>query len=123
VKIILNYGVFKKETPINLRKEKKIKYDKYKEKVFELTEEVKHQIDGIENRGFNTYHIDHKISVKWGFENNIPEEHIAHIDNLQMLWWEENFNKNVVCEVDDKNKWIVGDLKVYENRADRYKPY
>jgi hypothetical protein len=91
--------------------------------VFELTEEVKHQIDGIENRGFNTYHIDHKISVKWGFENNIPEEHIAHIDNLQMLWWEENFNKNVVCEVDDKNKWIVGDLKVYENRADRYKPY
>jgi hypothetical protein len=37
-----------------------------------------------------------------------------------MLWWKENFNKNIVCEVDETNKWIVGDLKIYEHRTDIY---
>jgi len=113
------------KTPTKTTRKKKVKkpltkYDKYKMKVDELTEQVKHLIEGIENRGWHKYHIDHKISIKWGFDNNIPEKHIAHPDNLQMLWWKENFNKNIVCEVDIKNQWIVGDLKVYENRSDIY---
>ena len=96
------------------------KFDLYKEKVVELTEQVKHLIEGIENRGWHKFHIDHKISIKWGFDNNIPPKHIAHIDNLRMLWWKENFTKNIVCEVDIKNQWIVGDLKIYEHRNDIY---
>jgi len=96
------------------------KFDLYKEKVMELTEQVKHLIEGIEDRGWHKFHIDHKISIKWGFDNNIPPKHIAHPDNLQMLWWKENFNKNIVCEVDVKNQWIVGDLKIYEHRNDIY---
>jgi hypothetical protein len=96
------------------------KFDLYKEKVVELTEKVKHLIEGIENRGWHKFHIDHKISIKWGFDNNIPPKHIAHIDNLRMLWWKDNFNKNIVCEVDSKNQWIVGDLKIYEHRHDIY---
>jgi hypothetical protein len=95
-------------------------FKKYKDRVFELTEEVKHLIDGIESRGYHKFHIDHKISIKWGFDNNIPERYIAHIDNLRMLWWKENFNKNIVCEVDEKNKWILGDLKPYMHRNDIY---
>lgn len=100
------------------RKKKKepTPFESYKLKVTELTNEVKHLIEGIENRGFYKYHIDHKISIKWGFYNNIPEEHIAHLDNLRMLWWKDNMDKNVICEVDDKNRWIVGDLDVYTTR-------
>jgi hypothetical protein len=112
----------KKSTTTKPKKKKKpvTKYDKYKSRVMELTEQVKHLIEGIESRGWHTFHIDHKISIKWGFDNNIPEKHIAHPDNLQMLWWKENFTKNIVCEVDTKNQWIVGDLKIYENRSDIY---
>ena len=88
----------------------------YKFKVTELTEVVKHLIPGIETRGFYKYHIDHKVSIKWGYYNNIPEEHIAHVDNLRMLWWKDNLNKNIICEVDEKNKWIVGDLDIYTIR-------
>ena len=95
-------------------------FEKYKEEVWELTEQVKDQIKGIENRGWRKYHIDHKLSIRWGFDNNIPPRLIAHIDNLRMMWWKDNFIKNIVCEVDDKNKWIVGDLKVYNTRSDIY---
>ena len=84
----------------------------YRNKVSELTEEVKHLIEGVEKRGWHKYHIDHKISVKWGFENNIPEECIAHPDNLRMLWWEDNLSKNTICEVDDKNQWILWKKKL-----------
>jgi hypothetical protein len=113
----------KRPTSTNSKSKKKkptSKFTLYKEKVMELTEKVKHLIEGIENRGWHKYHIDHKISIKWGFDNNIPPKHIAHIDNLRMMWWRDNFNKNIVCEVDTKNQWIVGDLKVYENRSDIY---
>ena len=110
----------KKSSPTKHKKKKKslTNFDKYKMRVMELTEKVKHLIEGIENRGWHKFHIDHKISIKWGFDNNIPEKHIAHLDNLQMLWWKENFNKNIICEVDIENQWIVGDLKIYENRSD-----
>ena len=113
----------KRPTSTNSKSKKKkptSKFTLYKEKVMELTEKVKHLIEGIENRGWHKYHIDHKISIKWGFDNNIPPKHIAHIDNLRMMWWRDNFNKNIVCEVDNKNKWIVGDLKIYEHRTDIY---
>jgi hypothetical protein len=113
----------KRPTSTNSKSKKKkptSKFTIYKEKVMELTEKVKHLIEGIENRGWHKYHIDHKISIKWGFDNNIPPKHIAHIDNLRMMWWRDNFNKNIVCEVDNKNKWIVGDLKIYEHRTDIY---
>lgn len=39
------------------------------------------------------YQLDHIISVKRGFLNNIPPEIIAHVDNLQMLHWRENMSK------------------------------
>lgn len=110
------------EKPKLKRPEKKAltKFETYKARVFELTEETKHLIDGIENRGYRKFHIDHKISIKWGFDNKIPEKDIAHIDNLRMLWWKDNFIKNIICEVDHTNKWILGDLTPYKNRNDIY---
>jgi hypothetical protein len=39
------------------------------------------------------YQIDHIIDIKFGFDNNIPEEEIADIKNLQFITWEENLKK------------------------------
>lgn len=39
------------------------------------------------------YHLDHIVSVKYGFLNEIPPELISHHTNLQMLPWEENITK------------------------------
>lgn len=56
-----------------------------------------HLLENIEKRGVNgqdgAYTLDHIISVKRGFIENIPPEKIGHIDNLQMLPWEENITK------------------------------
>lgn len=41
----------------------------------------------------NGYQLDHIISVKFGFDNNIPPEIIGGLENLQMLPWKENRNK------------------------------
>lgn len=40
------------------------------------------------------YQLDHKVSVHFGFMNNIPPAEIARIDNLQLLTWEENLLKS-----------------------------
>ncbi len=36
------------------------------------------------------YHVDHKVPVRFCFDNNIPVEVCASVDNLQMLGWREN---------------------------------
>lgn len=41
------------------------------------------------------YQLDHKMSVKEGFEKNLSVHEIAHINNLQMLPWQENRKKGV----------------------------
>lgn len=39
------------------------------------------------------YQLDHKTSVREGFEKKIPACELAHINNLQMLSWRENRRK------------------------------
>lgn len=39
------------------------------------------------------YQVDHIVSIKRGFLDNIPPEIIAHVDNLQMLNWRDNIIK------------------------------
>jgi 5-methylcytosine-specific restriction endonuclease McrA len=39
------------------------------------------------------YQIDHIIPIRYGFENNIPPEEIARLENLRMLPWKENLIK------------------------------
>jgi len=78
-------------------------YKKYKNKVGYLTKKnyelYKEQINpnnykrglcGVEG----AYQLDHIIPVKYGFENNIPEEIIASVGNLQMLPWKINLKKS-----------------------------
>lgn len=56
----------------------------------------------FEMRGSNlneikNYAIDHKISISFGYKNNIPPEIIGNINNLQMLPAPENSRKNKDC--------------------------
>ena len=55
-------------------------------------------LKNFEKRGHQrdkgTYTIDHIISVKYGFLNNIPPEVISNLSNLQMLPHSINSSKN-----------------------------
>lgn len=45
------------------------------------------------------YQLDHIISIKHGFDNNICPSVIGHITNLQIITWEENRRKSDKHEV------------------------
>jgi hypothetical protein len=71
---------------------------KYKSKVHNLTKKQPlSELDNYEKRGragrVGAYHLDHIISIKYGFDNNIDPEIIAHICNLKFITWEENYSK------------------------------
>jgi hypothetical protein len=44
---------------------------------------------GIENG----YQLDHKISIKWGYEHGLNPKIVGGLSNLQMLSWQENRQK------------------------------
>ena len=97
-----------KYTKYNLRRKQHWNdFDHYREHVNQLTEGNKQNITNIHKRGFNSYHLDHKISIRYGFDNGIPAENISHESNLEMIYWKDNIRKSVACKVDDENKWIL----------------
>jgi len=53
------------------------------------------------NRGDNQNGIsrDHMVSVRYGFDNNIPPEHISHPANCQLLPHQINIKKNKGCSI------------------------
>jgi AraC-like DNA-binding protein len=80
-------------------------YKKYCNKVRRLTEKnyVKYQNIINPNNYPRTlcgvdggYQIDHKLSVRFCYDNNISEEVCSSADNLQMLEWSKNLNKRYV---------------------------
>lgn len=80
-------------------------YKKYSNKVRRLTEKnyVKYFAVINPNNHPRTlcgvdggYQIDHKLSVRFCYDNNISEEVCASVDNLQMIEWSQNLNKRYV---------------------------
>jgi hypothetical protein len=55
--------------------------------------------------------VDHKISIIYGFKNNIPVEDIAHISNLRYIPSCENQAKLDTVFVDSFNEWILSKQK------------
>lgn len=92
------------ETPTKSNKELK---REYKNLVKRLTEQNKHLLDNIGERGFNSYHIDHKISIHYGYNNNISPESIAHHSNLRVITMEENLIKGATIVIDSTNEWVI----------------
>ena len=54
--------------------------------------------------------IDHKVSIDYGFKNNIPASNIAHISNLRFIPSNQNSKKNSESFIDDDNRWIIQNL-------------
>jgi hypothetical protein len=54
--------------------------------------------------------IDHKISIAYGYKNNIPCEHIAHVSNLRFIPSNLNMIKRIKCHIDQLNQWIIENL-------------
>lgn len=92
------------ETPQKSYKELK---REYKSLVKRLTEGNKHLLEGISNRGWDSYHIDHKISIHYGFKNSIAPEDIANESNLRVISKGENCLKGTRCIIDSSNEWIL----------------
>lgn len=74
-------------------------YDQYQSEVRVLTERTYRENEEYINpnghrRGLSgtedAYHLDHIISIKYCFSNNIPVEVCAHRDNLQIIPWKSN---------------------------------
>lgn len=87
---------------------KREKINSYKLIVKKLTE--LNDLSGLVNihlREWRKYDLDHKISVSYGFKNNIPPENIAHISNLRIISHQENIIKGVNIFIDEHNKWIL----------------
>lgn len=86
----------------SLRKETTEEYKRYSNLVHKLShrtyEIYKEEINpnnfvrGLAGE-IDAYHLDHIISVKFGFDNNISPEEMSRKENLQMLPWKDNIIK------------------------------
>jgi len=84
------------------RPEDKDEFELYRENVRKLTNEnyQKHFYD-IPNakKRSRDWHLDHKVSISYGFNNNVPIEVIAHHKNLEVIHHslnESKFTKNSI---------------------------
>ena|SRR5688572_14593499 len=91
-----------------LRKDSTITFDAYKRKVWEETgkQDLK-SLSNFSQRGFNKYHVDHKISMYYGFINKMDPNDIGHISNLRMIPEKENLLKRCSNHIDSDNEWIM----------------
>lgn len=79
-------------------------FELYYRQVWKFTQrQPLHQLDLFEKRGLagieGAHHVDHKISIKYGFINNIPPYIVGNINNLEMLPWIDNVYKSSNCSI------------------------
>jgi hypothetical protein len=91
-------------------KERNITYDEYLNTISEwkryynevqritnrqtITELENYNKRGRAKHGTDVYHLDHIISIKYGFDNDIDPNIIGDITNLRMIPWLENLKKS-----------------------------
>ena len=80
----------------NSSKKRKSKWKNYRDKCWEITnKQPLKKLKDFKNRGFKKYHLDHRISIWYGFNNGISPE---TIDNLKMIPYKDNMQKGIRCE-------------------------
>lgn len=78
----------------------------YKKRVWQATnlQNLKslnnYHLRGRSDLNNSAYHLDHKYSIKFGFQNNIPIHIMGNILNLEMLPYKENTKKQDKCSID-----------------------
>ena len=79
---------------------KNLKKKIYYAKVWMITEA--HDLTVLphhKKRGFKKYHLDHIYPISIGYENDVPPEIIAHIDNMRFIHHRKNMKKsNILTE-------------------------
>lgn len=95
--------------------EKRSEWNLYKFKVKQLTSKVYKENKDVINPdnlpiGVCDYQIDHIYSIRHGFENNVPCEHIASIHNLRILWHTDNKSKHIRSDqtIEELTAKIIG---------------
>ena len=85
----------------------KSEFQKYSSRVHWLTRKKKEIWSKWENADKiglcgkkNGYQLDHKVSIKYGFDNHIVPELIASIENLQIVSWQSNRQKHKSNSID-----------------------
>ena len=74
-------------------------YKTYRRKVLNISRKQPLQtLENWQNRGKNTFHLDHIVSIKYGFVNNLPEDLVGGIQNLRFIPAKENIKKNEYLE-------------------------
>lgn len=85
-----------------LRKDTTPEYKRYCNRVHKLSKRIYEKFKDEINpnnypRGLagetGVYHLDHIVSIRHGFDNNLLPEDVACKENLQMLPWKENISK------------------------------
>lgn len=82
-------------------------FDEYREECRLLTNVNYKSLPNSHRRSFTDMHVDHKISIRYGYDNGIPIEHISHESNLRMIYHSDNKKKGRKILVDEDNKWIL----------------
>lgn len=94
----LDYSEFKKIQP---------EFINYRNKVRSITnknlKKYSHLFENLDNLGRcgdeGKFQIDHKISIKEGFNSNLPAHLIGHPSNLQIIKWEDNLKKSTNSDI------------------------
>lgn len=74
----------------------KVPFKTYRGIVDSMTKKLPlHKLKDIEKRKFYSWDLDHIISCKFGWENNMNPKDIACMENLQMLTHKENQEKGM----------------------------
>ncbi|MBC8428347.1 hypothetical protein H8D04_00545 [bacterium] len=79
-------------------------YVKYRRNVLSITrlqelETLKYSHKRGKSGITNSYQLDHKVSIKYGFENAIPPYIIGNIENLEFIPWMDNRKKSISCSM------------------------
>lgn len=78
---------------------------KYRKEVEAVTrKQPLYQLDNSDKRGRNRYHLDHILSVSFGFNSGLDPEIIGDIRNLRFVPYKINLEKK---EYLDKASWDV----------------
>jgi hypothetical protein len=71
---------------------------KYRRHVWKITErQPLKKLPNYEKRAFKGYHLDHKVSIWYGFKNKIDPKLIGSIHNLEFIPHKDNERKATNC--------------------------
>lgn len=88
-------------------------YTEYKNNVLNLTSKTKNKF--FKNINKQGCELDHKISIWFGFHNNIEPILIANYKNLQYIPKQENRFKSYYSVIDFNNKFIIENITIHSD--------